>query len=85
MKKLLLVSLLTVFLVGCGRIDTIFNKVKSTTGFLERTVTLYDANGKIIKSWETTNSIDYAGPAAGFIDKNGLNVRISGAFVIEGK
>ncbi len=85
MKKLLLASLVTVFLVGCGRVDSIVNSVKSTTGFLERTVTLYDANGKIIKSWETTNTISYTGSVAGFVDKNGLNVRVSGTFVIEGK
>ena len=85
MKKLLLVSLIAVSLVGCGRVDSLVNSVKSTTGFLDRTVTLYDANGKVIKSWETSNTVEYAGPVAGFIDKNGLNVRISGTFVIEGK
>lgn len=85
MKKLLFASLIAVSLVGCGRIDGVINSVKSATGQLERTVTLYDANGKVIKSWQTTNTVEYAGPVAGFVDKNGLNVRVSGTFVIEGK
>jgi uncharacterized lipoprotein YehR (DUF1307 family) len=85
MKKLLLASLVVISLVGCGRIDGVVNTVKSATGQLERKITLYDANGKTIKTWETTNTIEYGGPVAGFVDKNGVNVRISGTFVIEGK
>lgn len=85
MKKLLLAALAAVSLVGCGKVDSAVNSVKSTTGFLVRTVTLYDANGKIIKSWETTNAIGYTGSVAGFADKNGLYVRVSGTFVIEEK
>lgn len=83
--KYALICLLGLSLVGCGRVDSVINTAKSVTGMLDRTVTLYDANGKVIKSWETDNTVDYAGPVAGFIDKNGVNVRVSGTFVIEGK
>jgi hypothetical protein len=49
-------------------------------------VTLYDANGKPIKTWQTNNTVvGGAGPTVEFIDKNGVNVRISGTFIIEGK
>ncbi len=85
MKKILIVSMIAFSLVGCGRVDSFVNSMKSSTGFLERTVTLYDANGRVIKSWKTDNSIDYVGSVAGFIDKDGTNVRVSGTFVIEGK
>ena len=85
MKKILLMSLIAVSLVGCGKIDSMTNKFKSAAGLLDRTITLYDANGKVIKSWNTKNIIVYSGTGAGFVDNNGLNVEISGTFVIEGK
>jgi hypothetical protein len=85
MKNILIMSLISVSLVGCGRVDSFVNSVKSSTGGLERTVTLYSANGQVIKSWKTDNSIDYVGSVAGFIAKDGTNVRVSGTFVIEGK
>ena len=84
MKKIVIaIALLT--LVGCGRIETIASSVESYAGLLERTVTLYNANGEVIKTWKTNNEISYVGPVAAFIDKDGVNVRISGTFVIEGK
>jgi hypothetical protein len=85
MKKIVAVSLLLVALTGCGRIDSVVNRFESAAGLLNRTVTLYDANGKVIKSWETNNEISYGGPVAGFIDKNGMNVRVAGTIIIEGK
>jgi predicted small secreted protein len=86
MKKLIaIVAIATVTLAGCGKIDSAVNGIKSATGMLERTVTLYNANGQVIKSWVTDNQIEYAGPVAGFIAKDGTNVRVSGTFIIEGK
>ena len=84
MKKLIIIASL-ILLSGCGRVDGLVNSFKSYTGNLDRTVTLYTANGEVIKSWETNNEILYSGPVAAFIDKKGMNVRVSGTFVIEGK
>lgn len=84
MKKILL-ALAVVSLVGCGQVDAVKNDFKSMTGQLARTVTLYAADGRVIKAWQTTNQIRYAGPVAAFIDNDGINVRVSGTFVIEGK
>jgi hypothetical protein len=83
--KLIALVLAVLTLTACGRVDTYVSTAKSITGNLDRTVTLYDANGKPIKSWETSNTIDYAGPVAGFVDSKGKNVRISGTFLIEEK
>ena len=85
MKKILIAIAVLVALSGCGRIDTVVNKFESAAGMLNRTVTLYTADGKVIKTWETKNQIDYIGGVAAFIDKDGVNVRISGTFIIEGK
>ncbi len=89
MKRLpliaLLVSVIALGSVSCGRVETMVNKAEGYLGLLNRTVTLYDANGKAIKSWNTSNEITYQGPAVQFVDKDGLNVRIGGTFIIEGK
>jgi hypothetical protein len=78
-------GLIVVALTGCGRVENMLTGVKSYAGFIERDVVLYSASGTPIKSWKTNNEIDYDGPVAKFVDKNGNTVRISGTFIIEGK
>jgi uncharacterized lipoprotein YehR (DUF1307 family) len=85
MKRIAILVLAIVALSGCGRTEMVWNKVEGYFGGLDRKVTLYTCNGVEIKSWQTNNEIKYQGPAAAFIDKNGMNVRIAGTFVIEGK
>ena len=84
MKKLILLSFF-LLLTACGEVDNVVNDVKSSTGLLDRTVTLYANDGHIIKLWNTTNLIEYSGPVAAFVDKQGTNVRVSGTFIVEGK
>ena len=85
MKKVLIAGLIAVALTGCGRVENMWTGVKSYTGFTERDVVLYSASGTPIKSWKTNNEIEYDGPVAKFVDKNGNTIRISGTFIVEGK
>jgi hypothetical protein len=84
MKQILVIASI-LLLTACGKVDNFVNGVKSATGNLDRTVTLYNETGGVIKSWKTSNTVEYVGPVAGFIDKDGTNVRVSGTFIIEGK
>ena len=84
MKKLLLISTF-LLLTACGEVDNVVNDFKSSTGLLDRIVTLYANDGHVIKTWNTTNLIEYNGPVAAFVDKQGTNVRVSGTFIVEGK
>ena len=84
-KTIFAIAAASVLFAGCGRVETVVNKAEGYLGMLSRTVTLYDATGKPIKSWTTNNEIVYQGPAVAFVDKDGLNVRIGGTFIIEGK
>ena len=84
MKKLILLSFL-LLLTACGEVDNVINDVKSSAGLLDRTVILYANDGHVIKLWNTTNLIEYNGPVAAFVDKQGTNVRVSGTFIVESK
>lgn len=50
---------------------------------LKRKVTLYDANGKPLKSWTTDSKVEDKGGSYFFLDENGKAQRISGTVVIE--
>jgi len=85
MKKILAVIVALIALAGCGRIENQWSSFKSATGIMTRTVVLYNVNGVPIKTWTTDNEVQYEGSVAKFIDKNGITVRVSGTFVVEGK
>jgi len=50
---------------------------------LKRRVTLFDNNGKPIKTWEGRFKVEVIGGFASFIDDNGKDVKVSGTVVIE--
>jgi hypothetical protein len=85
MKLILAVLAASIVTVGCGRVESMWSGLKSYTGTMDRTVVLYTDTGQVLGKWETDNQIEYQGPVAGFIDKKGNTVRISGTFIIEGK
>lgn len=85
MKRIAILILAVLALGACGRIDGVVNSWKSYSGLLERKVTLYNCSGGEMRSWVTDNEISYQGPVAGFIAKDGTNIRVSGTIVIEGK
>lgn len=58
---------------------------QSSTFGLKRTVTLYDANGGVIKEWETETDMGDQGGTIDFLDGSGRLVTISGTFIIEEK
>jgi uncharacterized protein YceK len=71
-------------LSGCGHYHSIINQVQTTLGAVERRVTLYDSNGKVIKTWTTSNAIESYGPTGiAFVDTDKIHVRITGIIVIE--
>ena len=57
--------------------------LKSDIIGLKRKVTLYDCNGKPIKSWEGRFKIEVEGGFLSFIDDAGKDVKISGTIVVE--
>lgn len=71
-------------LSGCGHYRSVVNQMQTAFGHIERKVTLYDSNGKVIKVWTTNNAIESYGPTGiAFVDSDDIHVRITGIIVIE--
>ncbi len=59
--------------------------ITSRVSGLERKVTLFDANGKMIRSWDINSTYRADGTGIDFIDKNEKFVAINGTFIVEEK
>lgn len=57
--------------------------IKSDLIGLKRKVTLYDNNGKVIKTWQGRFKIEVQGCFISFIDDNGKEVKVSGTIVVQ--
>jgi hypothetical protein len=74
-----------VLLASCNSTRQSIKRIKSNTVGISRTITLFDANGKPIKSWETDSTYENAGTGINFLDKNEKFIAINGTFVVEEK
>lgn len=57
--------------------------MKSDLVGLKRTVTLYDCQGRTIKTWTGRFKVEMSGGVATFIDDDGKEVKVAGTYVIE--
>jgi len=81
---LILLSLSLLFLPGCTeRQRKNIKHMKSDIIGLKRQVTLYDCNGKAIKTWKGRFKIEIQGAFLSFIDDNGEDIKVSGTVVVE--
>lgn len=74
-----------VLLASCNSCRQDIKAIKSRTAGINRTVTLYDANGKLVRSWDINSTYQTAGTGINFLDKNEKFVAINGTFIIEEK
>lgn len=72
-------------LATCNSCRQDIKSLKSRTSGLNRTVTLFDANGKAIRTWNITSTYRTAGTGIDFIDEHEKFVAINGTFIIEEK
>ena len=79
-RVILAVALLP--LAGCGQAEQMWSHVKSDTVKLDRRITLYAADGSVIREWRGRYNVEVQGTSARFIDDTRA-VHISGTFVIE--
>lgn len=87
MKKKVALLILTVGIClglgGCADFDRSIKSAKSDLGGgLYRTVTLYDYNGKVIKTWKGKFDVSDSESEVYFDDQNGKRVIIHGGIVV---
>ncbi len=81
---IIFLSTLLFFVAGCTeRQRKNLKHFKSDIIGLKRKVTLYDCNGRVIKSWEGRFKIEVQGAYISFIDDRGKDIKISGTVVVE--
>lgn len=76
------VACIGLFGAGCGLGKNISKHIHSATTGLDRKITLYAADGHIIKEWRTTAQIEDQGGSVQFI-VDGKSVYIAGTFTVE--
>ncbi len=81
---LVLLALLLLGLGGCTeRQRKNLKHLKSDLIGLKRKVTLYDCNGRPIRTWEGRFKIEVQGAFISFIDDRGKDIKLSGTIVVE--
>ncbi len=75
-------SLVFLPLAGCNGCYNKWKHLQSDVIGIDRTITLYNANGEPIKSWKTSSKIEDQGGTIYFL-VDGKTVTISGTFIVE--
>ena len=82
MKKLIIIPLIAIMLTGCASLQRAGKDIKSDmNGGLERIVTVYTANGEVLKTYE--GKIDLASTEGGYVkfDLNGQRIMYYNCYV----
>ncbi len=72
-------------LASCNSCRQEFKRLKSNSVGIQRTIILFDANGKVIKTWNIDSTYQNAGTGINFLDERGKFVAINGTFIVEEK
>jgi hypothetical protein len=72
-------------LVSCNSCRQDLKSITSHTVGIKRTVTLFDANGKVIKLWNINSTYQTSGTGINFLDNDEKFVAINGTFIVEEK
>lgn len=85
MKKLIGMLFLVISLTGCQDIRQEWSHTKSSFVGLNRCVTLYGMDGKILRQWSITGNLEDKGGTVRFLSSEGKAICLSGIFVVEEK
>lgn len=86
MKRLLILFSLSLPMVtGCAGCQNSMKHLQSDILGLNRKITIYSANGDVVREWSTKAKVEDRGGSCYFLDDDGKAVIVSGSFVIEEK
>lgn len=83
MKRLMLAIVLCALCAGCGEAANTMKHMQGSFVGLNRTITLYSANGEVIREWKTKAKIEDKGGTVYFLDANNKAITVSGTFIVE--
>jgi hypothetical protein len=85
MKRLFYASILLTapFIAGCAGCRNDMKHAWSGVAGLDRTITLYAADGSVIREWKTRAKVEDRGGTVWFLDANNNAVTVSGTFVVQ--
>jgi len=89
MKKSLVITLVFAMMIllvpamGCNSISQGCSHIKSATIGIDRTITLFDYSGKVIKQWKTSGQVEDQGGSFRIMLPGQKVVTISGTVIIE--
>lgn len=82
MKNVLL-TIMVLSLCGCQMAKNLGRAVVSSTTGISRNITLYAADGQVIRGWQTKSSINDEGAVVCFYDSQGRAIQVAGTVVVE--
>ena len=88
MKKIIFLKLsialsVVSILTGCGSGSNVLKHLHSSFSGLNRKITLYSANGTVLKEWVTQAKVEDNGGTCFFLDDRYKAIKISGTFIIQ--
>lgn len=82
--RLIVLATVLMVITGCSEWEQMASHFASSAVGLNRKVTLYSSDGKILREWEGRYQVETDGSNARFMD-NGKAITISGTWLIEEK
>lgn len=82
MKRLIVLIGLTLSLTGCGALENAGHQTFASMVKTDRRITLYAADGSILKIWQGRFNLDSEGGMIYFVDK-GKAIVVNGTFTVE--
>ena len=82
--RIVLLTAIVCSLNGCAGCQQQWSHVKSSVAGLNRHITLYSNDGKILKEWDTTSQVEDKGGSFRFM-VDGKAIQVSGTVLIEEK
>ena len=82
---LLIVTFLAFALIaasGCQRTEKMGKHWESSWSGLDRTITLYTDDGRVLRQWHAKTYIETDPPVVAFIDSAGKEVKLAGGIVV---
>jgi hypothetical protein len=82
-KVVAVLAIATLAATGCKRMTKVEKHWNTSWDGLDRTITLYAEDGRVLGSWHSKTYVETDPPVVAFIDSAGKEVKLMGTVVIQ--